>query len=158
MGGQRKMPVSAHKKTAYGRKISFSHFFLLHILKLFRFHQNFISSMVQRFHGGGARKAIHSARSEYPVGIWKFFGLLTQIIHNKIIYIVKSQISAHSNINTFKYKLWLKFCQSCNDLSLKKRGRVMLWVWRFLNIIMFFIILVNCSHNLKNISVVLFLF
>ena len=42
-------------------------------------------------------------------------------MHNKIIYIVKSQISAHSNINTFKYKLWLKFCQSCNDLSLKEK-------------------------------------
>ena len=40
---------------------------------------------------------------------------------NLNIYIVKSQTSAHSNINTFKYKLWLKFCQSCNDLSLKKK-------------------------------------
>ena len=75
MGGQRKMPVSAHKKTAYGRKISFSHFFSATHLKTFSLSSKFHIFNGSEISWGGQEKRykqqtdIHGAKSEYPVGI-----------------------------------------------------------------------------------------
>ena len=69
MGGQRKMPVSAHKKTAYGRKISFSHFFSATHLKTFSLSSKFhIVNGSEISWGGGQEKPYTVQDQNTPSG------------------------------------------------------------------------------------------